>query len=136
MLLAALAIVFLTVVATLVPMARFLGAEISVTVLVALSGAHPLCAARGTYPAATGSLIERDGQAVGSELVGQPFAGPGWFQGRPSACGYDPFALSGSNLAPSNPALRELARLESGSDSTKYGQIRFRVLGSPLRELR
>ncbi len=62
---------------------------------------------------ATGSLIERGGVVVGSELVGQPFAGAGWFHGRPSAAGYDPFHASGSNWAPSNPTLRERAQTES-----------------------
>lgn len=58
---------------------------------------------------ATGSLILQDGQAVGSELVGQPFSSPGYLHGRPSAAGYDPTNVSGSNLAPSNPALRQRA---------------------------
>jgi K+-transporting ATPase ATPase C chain len=56
---------------------------------------------------ATGSLIERDGRVVGSRLVAQPFADARYFRARPSAAGYDPKALSGSNLASSNPALRE-----------------------------
>ncbi len=61
----------------------------------------------------TGSLIERNGKVIGSALVGQPFSAPGYFQGRPSAAGYDPFAVSGSNWAPSNPALRERAAASS-----------------------
>lgn len=60
--------------------------------------------------AAEGSLIERDGQVVGSSLVAQPFAGDGYFQPRPSAANYDPMALAGSNQARSNPDLRK--RLE------------------------
>ncbi|WP_200252791.1 potassium-transporting ATPase subunit KdpC, partial [Lamprobacter modestohalophilus] len=61
----------------------------------------------------TGSFVERDGTVIGSALVGQPFKAPGYFHGRPSAAGYDPFGVSGSNLASSNPALRERARASS-----------------------
>jgi len=57
---------------------------------------------------ATGSVIERDGKAVGSKLLGQAFTSPRYFWGRPSATG--PFAnngavSSGSNQAATNPAL-------------------------------
>ena len=57
--------------------------------------------------AATGSLIERDGKVVGSELVAQPFADARYFQPRPSAANYDPMAAAGSNQARSNPDLRK-----------------------------
>lgn len=56
---------------------------------------------------ARGSLIERDGKVIGSVLVAQPFADARYFYPRPSAASYDPKAMSGSNWAPSNPALRE-----------------------------
>lgn len=59
---------------------------------------------------ATGSLIERGGVVVGSALVGQRFVSDHYFHGRPSASDHDPFDVGGSNLAPSNPELRE--RLE------------------------
>lgn len=55
---------------------------------------------------ATGSLIERDGQVIGSSLVAQPFADDRYFQSRPSAAGYDVMALAGSNQARTNAGLR------------------------------
>ncbi len=57
---------------------------------------------------ANGSLIMKDGQAIGSELIGQPFDDPKYFWGRLSATGpvpYNAAASSGSNLGPTNPAL-------------------------------
>lgn len=56
---------------------------------------------------AKGSLIVHDGVIVGSALVSQPFASERYFQGRPTASGHDPMAMSGSNLAVSNPALAQ-----------------------------
>src|SRR5574337_754102 len=57
---------------------------------------------------ANGSLIVRDGQAVGSTLIGQPFDDPRYFWGRLSATPpfpYNAASSSGSNLGPTNPAL-------------------------------
>jgi potassium-transporting ATPase KdpC subunit len=58
--------------------------------------------------AASGSVVEHHGVAVGSSLIGQPFQAPGHFWGRPSATSPMPDngeASSGSNLGPTNPAL-------------------------------
>lgn len=55
-----------------------------------------------------GSLLEEDGAARGSALIGQNFTRPGYFWGRPSATSdkpYNPLSSGGSNLAASNPAL-------------------------------
>ena len=60
---------------------------------------------------AGGSLVyrnnQRDGQPVGSALIGQAFSSPRYFWGRPSATGPMPnnaTASGGSNLGPANPA--------------------------------
>ena len=55
----------------------------------------------------SGSVIEVDGRAVGSRLIGQPFSGEKYFRSRPSATSpqaYNGAASSGSNQGPTNPA--------------------------------
>lgn len=57
---------------------------------------------------ANGSVIERDGMPVGSELIGQSFSDPKYFWGRPSATSPQPYnaaSSTGSNLGPTNPVL-------------------------------
>ncbi len=65
------------------------------------------------HDAANGSVIERGGQALGSKLIGQPFADPKYFWSRPSATSpvADNSASSGaSNLGPTNPALTDAVK--------------------------
>ncbi len=68
------------------------------------------------FPAqAGGSLVVVHGVVRGSRLIGQMFSSDRYFIGRPSiaGAGYDPLAASGSNLASSNPILRERAVRQS-----------------------
>jgi K+-transporting ATPase ATPase C chain len=62
---------------------------------------------------AGGSLLERDGKAVGSRLIGQNFSDPKYFWGRLSATSPMPYngaGSGGSNLAATNPALVDQAK--------------------------
>lgn len=88
-------------------------ALVCLLVMTAVTGVlYPLAVtgvARVAFPReASGSLVEANGRAVGSELVGQPFDDPRYFWGRPSATSTTPYngtASGGSNLGPTNPAL-------------------------------
>jgi K+-transporting ATPase ATPase C chain len=93
-------------------------AVVLLTALTVLTGGlYPLIVtgiARALFPAAAaGSILERDGRAVGSSLIGQSFTDPGHFWSRPSATTPQPYngsASTGSNLGPLNPALLEAVK--------------------------
>jgi K+-transporting ATPase ATPase C chain len=75
-------------------------------------------AAQILFPDAANGSVLRDGggRPVGSRLIGQSFANPGYFQGRPSASGYDPLSSGGSNFGTASAKLHDrikgdLARL-------------------------
>ena len=94
-------------------------ALVSLLLLTLITGViYPLVVtgiAQALFPSqANGSLIIKDGQAVGSKLIGQSFDDPKYFWGRLSATGTFPYnafnaenltGSSGSNYGPLNPAL-------------------------------
>jgi K+-transporting ATPase ATPase C chain len=88
---------------------------IAIVVLTLLLGlAYPLLTtgiAQVLWPnKADGSRVERDGELVGSRLIGQEFKGSRWFHSRPSATGYSANVTYFNNLGPDNRELSVLFR--------------------------
>ena len=100
-------------------------AIVSMVFFTALLGlGYPLAVtgvAQAVFPAqANGSLVtDRAGRVVGSGLIGQGFAAPGYLHPRPSAAGkgYDAAASSGSNYGPMNPDYA--ARVKTDADALR-----------------
>lgn len=73
--------------------------------------------AKALFPhKANGSMITGEkGEMIGSELIGQSFTKPSYFQPRPSAAGngYDAQSSGGSNLGPSSVKLKERIKTET-----------------------
>jgi potassium-transporting ATPase KdpC subunit len=99
--------------------ARLIRPAVSLLVVmtILLGVLYPLAitgAAKLAFPRqAAGSLIDRDGQLIGSTLIGQSFSDPKYFWGRPSATAPQPYnglASSGSNSGPLNPALLDAVK--------------------------
>jgi potassium-transporting ATPase KdpC subunit len=72
---------------------------------------------------ADGSIIKKDGEAVGSKLIGQNFAAPQYFHPRPSAAGkgYDGLSSSFSNYGPTNPDFLSLIEQRVGEYRQENG---------------
>jgi K+-transporting ATPase ATPase C chain len=99
-------------------------AIVSLALLTLITGLiYPLVVtgvAQAVFPRqANGSLITRNGQAIGSELIGQSFDDPKYFWGRLSATSPYPYnafdaqtltGSSGSNYGPLNPALTDAVK--------------------------
>lgn len=81
-----------------------------ILIFTAVTGvAYPLAvtgAAQALFPtAANGSLIEKNGTVVGSSLIAQPFAEPGYLHPRASASGWNAAGTGATNLGPTSAAL-------------------------------
>ena len=93
----------------------------TVATTILLGVAYPLLVtgiATVLFPAnANGQLIQRDGKAIGSRIIGQAFTGSGYFHPRQSAAGngYDAANSGGTNLGPTNKRLIDRVQQDTAS---------------------
>jgi K+-transporting ATPase ATPase C chain len=117
------------------PVRQYAAAARTLLVLTVVVGlAYPLAmtglAQVAFHSNANGSLLHRDGEVVGSTLIGQGFgADPRYFQSRPSAAGkgYDPTASGASNLGPRSPDLVDQIRQRRAAAAALDGVAPGRV---------
>jgi K+-transporting ATPase ATPase C chain len=71
---------------------------------------------------ADGQLIYKNGELIGSKLIGQPFSGDAYFHSRPSAAGngYDAANSGGSNYAPTNKKLVDRITTDTAAAATDH----------------
>ena len=72
---------------------------------------------------ANGSMVVRDGQPIGSNLVGQNFSSDKYFWPRPSGVGYSPLPSSGTNLGPTSAVLRDSVAARAARLGKPIGEI-------------
>ncbi len=92
-------------------------ATVTIVTVIAFGIVYPLAMtgiSQLVFPdQANGSLVKIDGKIVGSNIIGQLWTKPQYFQGRPSAAGkngYDPTATGGTNLGPTSKKLIDATR--------------------------
>src|ERR1700759_1255467 len=106
----------------------------TIVLCLVVSGIYPLIiwgAGELLFPhQANGSLVESNGQIVGSELLAQGFSGAKYFHPRPSdaGTGYDPLSSGGSNLGPTSQKLMDTTK----TNVDQYRQENGFAAGAPV----
>ncbi len=93
-----------------------IGLKLTASLAVLLCGIYPLVAlmmGQAFFPSqSNGSLINKQGVVIGSEIIAQSFSSPRYFHPRPSSAGdgYDALHSGGSNLGPTSQRLIETVK--------------------------